>query len=240
MCPQARRTPMIFVGSINTHPCIQPKQDLTSLVLHVILCFCFSSSWSSAKQTLMQPMNTGTHHCITPASGAKTKWLRLVCPLVVWKLRLIYFSVNSHHDKLLKCPLHQSLLLLRTLWLMGLRWASVTNMGKLPWTKPNLTCVNSSEVSWLRIPTDSNAFFTVFVFNFLIAICPSATQTKLRKWDRVWLKFPSRTRSGKAPPELDPVSPTHTFYELTTFHLLVWSECCMKGKNVPWWPPKQS
>lgn len=50
---------------------------------------------------------------------------------------------------------------------MGLRWASVTNMGKLPWTKPNLTCVNSSEVSWLPIttpfpiPTGYNAVFSL-------------------------------------------------------------------------------
>lgn len=41
----------------------------------------------------MQPTNTGTHHCITPASGARTLWLRLVLPLVVLKRRLVLFYV---------------------------------------------------------------------------------------------------------------------------------------------------
>lgn len=58
---------------------------------------------------------------------------------------LIFLCVVHH--QLLKCCWHQSVLFLRTLWLMGLRWASATNMGKLLWTKPNLICVNSSEVS---------------------------------------------------------------------------------------------
>lgn len=41
--------------------------------------FLFSLSWSSARQTLMQPMNMETRRCIMPVSGGKTKWLRCVC-----------------------------------------------------------------------------------------------------------------------------------------------------------------
>lgn len=64
-------------------------------------CFAFNplfwllSSWSSAKQTLMQPMNMETHHCIMPVSGAKTKWLRFVCPLVAVGLLCIYMYFPS-------------------------------------------------------------------------------------------------------------------------------------------------
>lgn len=42
-----------------------------------------SFSWSSAKQTQIQPMSMETHHCIMPASGATMTCLRLGLPLVV-------------------------------------------------------------------------------------------------------------------------------------------------------------
>lgn len=57
--------------------------------------FWLLSSWSSVKQTPMQPMSMETHHCIMPASGAKTKWLRFVCPLVAVGLLCIYMDSPS-------------------------------------------------------------------------------------------------------------------------------------------------
>lgn len=176
--------------------------------MYVILCLSFFS-WSSAKQTLMQPMNMGTHHCTMPASGAKTSWLRLALPLVV-----------SHRRHLCPCFIFYFIMkplsaVFRIWWLMGLLWAFVTNMGRLPWIKANLTCVNSSEVSHCALQL--NAFQCLcssddFYYS-------SAAQKWLRKWDRTWLKFPSRTHSGKAPPELDPVSHTVTFY----YFISVWA-----------------
>lgn len=140
----------------------------------------------------MQPTNMETHHCIMPVSGDKTKWLRFVLPLVV------VLDKGSGDDISHR---YYFVLFLRILWLMGPRWASVINMERLPWTRENLTCVNSSEVSFFR-QLQYNMTFWWFrsVMHFF------CSQKKLRKWARAWLKFPSRTRSGKAPPELDPVS----------------------------------
>lgn len=102
---------------------------------------------------------------------------------------------------------------------MGLRWASVTNMGKLPWTKANLTCVNSSEVYWLKLEYHILWLKVVLIISFIQILLPNSpkSQIRLKKWDKTWQKSPSRTHFGRAPLELDHVSLFNNFIAVKCF-----------------------
>lgn len=176
--------------------------------MYVILCLSFFS-WSSAKQTLMQPMNMGTHHCTMPASGAKTSWLRLALPLVV-----------SHRRHLCPCFIFYFIMkplsaVFRIWWLMGLLWAFVTNMGRLPWIKANLTCVNSSEVSHCALQLNKCISVSLFLWWFLLLLCrPEMAEkmgqnlTKIPFKDSFW-KGTTRTRPRES----------HSYFLLLYFRL---------------------
>lgn len=92
-----------------------------------------------------------------------------------------------------------------------------------------------------RLKCNFDFFFFSVKFSHCI-LCSFTTQTKLRKWVRTWLRFPSRTHSGKAPPEQDHVSPGQIckpIYYLTNFHYVVWLKCHVK-ENKKYFPRQSS
>lgn len=97
-------------------------------------------------------------------------------------------------------------------------------MGKLHWTKGNLTSVNSSEVClWFDCLVFKKKMSASVIHLSALLLCTDflillSIQKRLRKWDRTWLKFPSRTVSGKAPPEPVPVSPSNPKTNLLADH----------------------
>lgn len=143
----------------------------------------------------MPSMNTGTHHCIMLASGDRTKYLRLVCPLVVVKLTLSLFKA------LITFVFSQDLVTNGALVSICNKYGETPMDKAKPHLRELLKGVPQIDVSASRMSFWLVALYWLSHF--------STIQRRLRKWARPWLKFPSRTVSGKAPPEPVPVSPTN-------------------------------
>lgn len=136
---------------------------------------------------------------------------------------LLAVSVTQSHSDLLFAS--------RILSLMGLRSASVTNMAKLPWTKPNLTCVNSFEVYWLKwnysvIKSSLMNSFNANSSSQFTQITDKAEKmgqnlTKIPFKDSFW-KGTTRTRPRKFVSIISPQKNIHFLIHQTLYFEFIW------------------